>query len=542
MLRRGLLVIAVMAGLVVAGVSPAQAAVTFELVGTTATVTGDAGVNFFTIGKSAGNLTVNGSLDWNSSLAGDQTLADAAGSTVIINAGDNVDRVDLGAPGTTFASSLTFHGEGGTDFLFVYPGDGTANTVTITGNSVSGPNAAHVDWDATTDQVSLSTGDSADVVTVTASATSPQVLIQAEGGDDTLKLADGTGLGVGGKFRGGPGTDTVDYSAYTSPVTVDLGKSARFRASLSKTGTVPDSGSAATGGGFVEIADLAAGAFDYELDASGINSANITSAHLHNAAGDTLFDIGAGASWTDPDSTDPSTHAEAVTDPDINEPALRAGTAYFDIHTTAHATGEIRGQLTLDANDGYGGTATGTAGVLTVENLIGGSGNDTFKGSIPVNHFDCGAGQDSVTTGPGDTVAGCETVNGVTTVPPTVPPPAPKPVGTVSDLKPKVKAKGNKLTIDTGATATCPATATSACTVAASASAKIGKKTTKLGKLSASVATGKTLTVVLKVPKKGAAAWREAGKLKVTVTITLTVPGGTPVTVTKTVKLKAPAQ
>jgi hypothetical protein len=73
MVRRGLLVFSVATVLALAGMGPAQATYTSTLVGTTATVTGDASaVAQVTIGKSGGNLTLNGSPDWDSVTAGDQ--------------------------------------------------------------------------------------------------------------------------------------------------------------------------------------------------------------------------------------------------------------------------------------------------------------------------------------------------------------------------------------------------------------------------------------------------------------------------------------
>ena len=212
---------------------------------------------------------------------------------------------------------------------------------------------------------------------------------------------------------------------------------------------------------------------------------------------------------------------------DSTEPALRAGNTYVDVHSPA---GDLRGQLTLDPDDGYGGTATGLSAVRTVENLVGGSGNDTFRGSVPHNTFDCGPGSDTVTADPTDTLVNC----GPEAAPPV------KPVGSVSPLKPKATAKGKKVTIDTGATATCPAAATAACSATASATAKVGKKTLTLGKSTASVATGQSSTVSIKVARKALKSWRKAGKLKVTVTVTLTVPGGDPVVVARTIKLKPP--
>jgi hypothetical protein len=525
MLRRGLLVAGLAAGLVLSGVAPAQATYTSTIAGNDATVTGDA---------SSGLLTINGSVDWDPVAASNQTLADGPSSTVVVNAGDGVDIVTVGVPGDTFASTITVHGEGDVDFVHLNVGGTGADPVTIHGNVADVPGGGHVGWDDSTDQVNVRTGGGGDTVNVTATPTSPQVLVFAEGGDDTLKLAGGVGLGPGGVFRGGPGTDTVDYSSYTTPVTVDLGKTAEFNAVLTGGNAVPPSADTATADAEISFSDLASNTFDYGLFVDGLTAAQITGADVHTGAagsnGAAILPFGAGATWSDPDlpvGTAPSDEGENQTDPDITEPALRAGNTYVDIHAAA---GDIRGQLTLDPDDGYGGTATGLWAVRTVENLVGGSGNDTFKGSVPHNTFDCGPGSDTVVADPTDTLVNCG---------PEAAPPA-KPVGSVSPLKPKATAEGKKVTIDTGAKATCPTAASAACTASAAATAKVGKKTLTLGKSTASVATGQSSTVSIKVSKKALKSWRKAGKLKVTVTVTLTVPGGDPVTVTRTIKLKPP--
>jgi hypothetical protein len=534
------LVLVLAAGPALVWSTPAQAAqVSKVLVGSTATVTYDGAIDAINISTSGGNLTIDGSDDWDSAVGGVQQLADNAASTVVVNAGAGIDIISIGSPGSTFAASFEINGQTDTDFLFLYPGGAGADTVAITGNSLTGTNLGHVSWDQQLDQVNIRTGGGNDAVNVATSPSSPQVLVYAEEGDDTLTLADGAGLGTpGGTFRGGPGTDTVDYSAWTTPVTADLGKTAEFHADLAGANAVPPSADLAAADAVIELTDLATNHFNYEFDVQGLTAAQITNAHIHAGApgvnGDTLLTVGPGVDWTDPDlpvGTGPSTTIHGVTDGDITEPALRAGNTYADIHSPA---GDIRGQLTLDPNDGYGGSGTGLSRVFTVENLVGGSGNDTFNGSVPTNGFTCGTGQDSVTTGPGDTTDGCETVNGVTAPPPTTP------VGSVSALKPKAKARGKKVTIDTRATAVCPAGATAACTAAASATAKVGKKTLKLGKANVTIAAGQSSKITIKVSKRAAKKWRKAGKVKVTLTLTLTVPGGATVTETKTVKLKAP--
>jgi CHRD domain-containing protein len=542
--RRSALVIVVAIGLALTGMAPATAAFTVLVTGTTATITGTGGQDVLVLGKQANNLTHDGSADWDAVTPGEQTLADDPATSMTINAGDGVDVVVVGSPGDVFASTITVHGEGGVDFITLNAGGGGADVVTINGNNLVGAGTGHVIWDDTTDQVNVRTGGGADVVTVAATPTSPQVLVYGEDGDDKLALANGVGLGGNGTYKGGPGTDTLDFSAYTTPVAVDLGQTAKFVALLTAAKAVPPSGNVATADAELEFSDLASNTFGYGVFMDGLTAAQITDAHIHGGApgtnGGVLLPIGAGATWSDPDlpaGTLPSTEVASTTDADITEPALRGGNTYVDVHSAA---GDIRGQLTLHPQDGYGGSATGMLREFTVENVIGGSGNDTFKSSVPGNVFACGAGLDSATTGAGDAVIGCETVNGVSTTPNPPTPTPTTPVGSISQLKPKVSAKGAKVTLDTGATAACPVAATAACTATVSATATVGKKALTLGKGTVPVATGQSATLSIKVSKKALKSWRKAGKLKVTVTVTLTVPGGTPAAVTQTVKLKAP--
>jgi hypothetical protein len=389
-------------------------------------------------------------------VAGDQTLADGVGSHVIVNAGDNVDGVQFGAAGTVFQAAFTMNGEGGVDFLTTPQGTAGADTVTLNGATVTGVASGPVNY-ATTEQVNVRTAGGNDLIKVDAT-TATQTIVMAGDDNDTLQLADGAGLSAGGRFRGEAGSDTLDYSAWTTPVSVDLGKTALFKATLAGANQVPPVVTAATGAGQVEFTDTATGTFDYALEASGIPTADIIDSHIHAGAagvnGGVVFPIGPASGWTDPPGT--FTEAFGQTDPDITEPLLRNGNTYFNIHTNAHSGGEIRGQLTLDPVSGYGGPATGAVNVNTVERVIGGSGPDVFKGNPLANFFegrggsdtlvggdgadtlDCGEGSDTETSDLTDTLTGCEAMVGgsatVTGVDPASPADSlnPKVTGTVS--------------------------------------------------------------------------------------------------------------
>lgn len=648
-----------------AAAAPAQAGWTAALVGSTVTFTGDAVFDPLTLGHAGGLLSHNATnpafsseLDFDAATAGIQTLGDAPGSSVVVHGGPNVDRVDIGTPGDVFQANFTFNGGTGADFFFPPAATTGPDTLTINGNAVSGLQSGTVAWDATTDQVNLDARDGHDTVAVTASVTSPQVLIRAGSGNDTLRLADGTGLGTGGRFTGGPGEDTLDLSAFTTPVSVDLGRTAQFTSVLNGAGQVPAVATAATGRGNVVFTDLATGAFDLDLEVSGLTAGQITDAHIHSGPagtnGPVVFGIGAGGTWSDPAT--PFTEGFGLADADITEPLLRAGGTYFNVHTTAHPGGEIRGQLTVDPEMGYGGNATGVPRVFTVERAIGGSGADTLRGSVVANTLDCGPGADVESSDLTDTVIGCEallagtaTVTGTTPASPAddrsprvrgtatpaglnvrlytdpactgtptavgsaadfagagipvtvadgslttfyaavadtanqgpcsatsatyqeaaaVPPPPPvtgtgtgttlpgvpdpgpapgaspivAPLGTLSALAPKVSGSGMRVTIDTGTTAACPAGATSSCRLVATAKAKLRRRATTLGTRSTNVAVGRTLRVKLTLSRKQTAAWRRAGRLSIAFDVRLTVPGGAPVVVKRTVKLKAPAR
>ncbi len=654
---RGIVALMTTAVAALAVAAPAQAVITSSLAGSTATVTGTTDNDFVLLGASGGLLTHSESpasagftstFDWDSTAAGDQTLSNLAGSTVILNLGDGVDRLDFA--NFSLAADVVFNGQGSADFLFAPAGTAGADTATINGNSLAGlGGTGTTSWDAATEQVDISSGEGADVFNVTGTPTNSQVFVNGQGGDDRIAFADGKGLSSSGGFRGGPGTDTLDYSAYTTPVTVDLGRTARFTTRLLGANEVPAVATGEAADGELVFTDLATNTFDYGLFIDGsLTAADITDSHIHSGAagtnGPVVFAFGPGSTWSDTTGS-PSDEATGQTDPDITEPLLRAGNTYMNVHTAAHSGGEIRGQLTLDPQKGYGGTATGMLTEHTVENVIGGSGADTLKGSVPANAFTCGGGSDTVTVETTDTLTDCEMLGSTTTVtgvdpaspadnltprvkgmaltgstvqlfanatcagtptatgsaadfagagiqatvpdgslttfsalathagaktacsatsvsyqetaaatpgpgtgagtsPPTqttpVTPPPVMALGTLTAFRAKATATKTTLTIDTGATATCPAAAKSSCTVTATARTKIKRRSVTLGKLTATLAPGKSLKVKLPVSRVNAKLWRKAGRLAVTIDGTVAVPGGTAAARRTVIRLKAP--
>src|SRR5262249_9946254 len=114
------------------------------------------------------------------------------------------------------------NGEGGNDLLVINDSaDATGRTISIDGATSTidlGPSGA-ITY-GTLENVTVNAGSGGDTINVTgpqAAATD----INADGGSDTVAFGDGASLS-GGFVDGGAGTNTLDYSAYTTSVTVNL--------------------------------------------------------------------------------------------------------------------------------------------------------------------------------------------------------------------------------------------------------------------------------------------------------------------------------
>ena len=129
----------------------------------------------------------------------------------------------------------------------------------------------------------------------------------------------------------------------------------------------------------------------------------------------------------------------------------------------------------------------------------------------------------------------------VTPAPPvtlTPPPAPPAPSASLAVARKAKVAGGGRLTVSTGIDATCPAGVTACASNLAITRAL--KPKTSLGKAVLSVPTGTTQEIKLKLTRGASNQLRNAGKLKVTISVDVSTPGGTPALATRTVKLTSP--
>ncbi len=164
------------------------------------------------------------------------------GSSIVVNAANNVATglLDSGVTGVNPLASVTINSDVG-------PADATGSTINLNGLII-----------ATT-------------VTVTGG---PE--------DDTVVFASGVTVPTA-TINGAGGTDTLDYSAYTTAVAANLGTNTpNLVATLGGDQEVPPTGSAATGTATLTYNNVAH-TFDITVTVDGITPAQVTGFHIHRA-------------------------------------------------------------------------------------------------------------------------------------------------------------------------------------------------------------------------------------------------------------------
>jgi hypothetical protein len=409
-------------------------AFTATLAGTTATFTGDAASDTLTFTVAGGQLQhnrfalgdlgFNSASDFDTTVVGDQTLAaDFATAIVNVNAGDGDDAVNVGdvaIAGDTVNGVFQIDGQGGTDSMTF------ENTVSATDraiNLVGGTPTAKVlvptlvsliAVGAGAEEVNVFSGSGKDTITVSgAPLTGASDDINAGAGDDSIVFQ--AGAAVGGTVQGGLGTDTLDYSAYTTPVAVNLGANAPgLIATLGADQEAPPTTSPATGTATIAY-NNATHTFDISVTVDGIPATDVTGFHIHRGAfgtnGPIIEDFGTAALV--PTATGFTFNATGVSFDAIHEAALLGGLTYLNVHTAEFPAGATRGQIVASGVFVVStGTATGVGGqVLDFENATGGSGvltvgtatfGDGLVGNKLVNVLRGGAGNDAIVGTQGD--------------------------------------------------------------------------------------------------------------------------------------------
>ena len=231
--------------------------------------------------------------------------------------------------------------------------------------------------------------------------------INLKGGtaSDTFALGNAATL-KGGTVNGNGGADTLDYSAYTTPVSVNLGLSASFyQADISAIQETPPNTSTAAGSASLGYDTVTHTILGLDVGATSITPAQVTGLKLRrgpvNFAGPVVVNL-IGLGSVTPNGNGFHYNAATVPLPPEQEAALLGGLLYVEVETTAFPGGEVRGQIM-----GNGPviptitTATGIAnGVSGISIVIGGSGNDSLVGSPGDDLLRGGPGDDTLYAGP----------------------------------------------------------------------------------------------------------------------------------------------
>jgi len=238
-LRHGGLISAAVAAATLLCASTAGADYTSSLTGPVATLTGDTDSDALVIEVSGGLLrhnrftagdvaNFNSDFDWNTGVAGDQTLAQASTAVVNVSAGGGNDTITTGsaaAPATTGQARINVNAGLGSDTLVWEDAtDATGRTINFQGgvfNQVFVPFTGFaVGWNGgPPEQVVVHAGGGADTIAVTGSTAATTTTIDAGGGGDAVSVGNGAAgmddlLGPL-TIQGAAGTDSllIDESA-----------------------------------------------------------------------------------------------------------------------------------------------------------------------------------------------------------------------------------------------------------------------------------------------------------------------------------------
>ena len=192
------------------------------------TVDGGSGGNTFNIANTVGGITST----FNTGTGSDTTnLQAAAINSVVDIVGQNgQDNVNIGVGGLTLGlvgSSINVTNIAGLTNLTVDDSnDAAARNATISQTSLTGLTAAGpINYNtADLNNLTVKAGNGGNAITISNSgvgSTFP-INVTTGTGNDRVIFTDQANLGSGGLVDGGPGVDTLDFSAYTTSITANL--------------------------------------------------------------------------------------------------------------------------------------------------------------------------------------------------------------------------------------------------------------------------------------------------------------------------------
>jgi hypothetical protein len=231
--RHGSLICAAVAAAALGCAPTAGADFTSSLSGTNATLTGDTAGDALVIDvvggllhhnrDTAGDAGFNGDFDWNTTLAGDQTLAAASVALVNVVAAGGDDTITLGSTGSPVTAGQARinvnAGDGSDTLVWEDATDATGRTINFQGdvfNQVFVPFVGFATgWTAgPPEQIAVHAGTGADTINLAGSTAATTSTIDAGGGADAVKVGSGAAgmdhlLGAV-TIQGAAGTDSLD--------------------------------------------------------------------------------------------------------------------------------------------------------------------------------------------------------------------------------------------------------------------------------------------------------------------------------------------
>ncbi len=253
-----------------------------------------AGANVITVMSTA--VGVPTTVNTNAGIDTVNVLSTSVTGPLSIDTGSELDTINIGnsgavgAPGllTPVAGAVNVNGgTGGANLVVDGSGAAVAADYAITSTTVtrSIPAGFGGVFYSSLNSLLLTVGAGANVISVNGTAASVPTSIATGAGDDTIVLANGVSLN-GGTVDGGADIDTIDYSAYTTNVSVNLGSNAPAGALAGVIdGGQENPGQVTTATGTVTISNYntVTRTFDISASVSNLLPSAVTGFHIHRA-------------------------------------------------------------------------------------------------------------------------------------------------------------------------------------------------------------------------------------------------------------------